>query len=364
MKTHNKGISFITLALAFAGAARGEESVAGKWKGQFDSQIGLQKYTYELRVDGDKLTGKATGEREMGTNEVAITEGKISTNEIFFVEPLKFGDQEIRIEYKGKFSGDEIKFHRKVGDVAEEDFVANRVKESPAADTGSSDGLPYPEDASLLPGKGPAQTWNDFPKVWSQRHAEWQQSRSKEIGAVVFLGDSITQGWNSLANDFPNLQVANRGIGGDTTRGVLYRLKADVLDLKPAAVVLLIGTNDIGLGGDPDEIADNIRQILLALKNFNPDLPVIVCKVMPRADRDLHPAEKIKKLNATVEAFVKSEPKFTECDTWSIYADENGNCKKGEFPDLLHPNRAGYDKWEAALKPIFAKLNLGTEKTH
>jgi lysophospholipase L1-like esterase len=349
------------LVLAFTGFAQAaDDSVAGKWTGQFDTQIGLQKYTYEFKVDGDKLTGKATGEREMGTNEVVIAEGRISTNELFFVEPLKFGDQELRIEYKGKISGDEIKFHRKVGNVAEEDFVANRVKES--ADNDLSDVSQYPKDPGSLPGKGPAQTWTDFPKVWAQRHAEWQQSRSNEVGAVVFLGDSITQGWNSLAKDFPNLKVANRGIGGDTTRGVLYRLKYDVLDLKPEAVVLLIGTNDIGLGGDPDDIADNVRQILLALKNSNPKMPVIICKVMPRADRNLHPTEKIKKLNATVEAFAKSEPKFVECDTWSIYADENGSCKKDEFPDLLHPNRAGYDKWEAALKPIFAQLNLGTEK--
>ena len=66
----------------------------------------------------------------MGTNNVAITEGKISTNGISFVEPLKFDDNELRIEYTGKVSGDEIKFHRKVGDFAEEDFVAKRVKEA------------------------------------------------------------------------------------------------------------------------------------------------------------------------------------------------------------------------------------------
>jgi beta-glucosidase len=46
------------------------------------------------------------------------------------------------------------------------------------------------------------------------------------------------------------------------------------------------------------------------------------------------------------------------CDTWSLYADKNGDCPKDEFPDLLHPNAAGYEKWEAALKPIFARLNL------
>ena len=131
MKTYTKSIALAALTLALAGSARGaDETVAGKWKGQFDSQIGLQKYTYEFKVDGTNLTGKAIGEREMGTNEVAITDGTVSTNGISFVEPLKFGDNELRIEYTGKVSGDEIKFHRKVGDVAEEDFVAKRVKET------------------------------------------------------------------------------------------------------------------------------------------------------------------------------------------------------------------------------------------
>src|SRR5690242_19220634 len=114
--------------LALAGTLRADESVAGSWKGKFDSQIGEQKYTYVFKVDGTNVTGTATGEREMGTNTVAITEGTITTNELAFVEPLKFGDNELRIEYTGKVNGDEIKFHRKVGDVAEEDFVAHRIR--------------------------------------------------------------------------------------------------------------------------------------------------------------------------------------------------------------------------------------------
>jgi len=232
---------------------------------------------------------------------------------------------------------------------------------SPAAV--SSDVSQYPTNDALLPGKGPAVTWEGFPKVWADRHKEWARTADKDKGAVVFLGDSITQGWHSLANAFPNIHVANRGIGGDTTRGVLYRLKADVLDLKPKAVVLLIGTNDIGYNANPEDVADNIRAILLALKNSNPNMPVVVCKVMPRSDRNLHAADRIEKLNALVEDFVKSQSNFVECDTWSIYADENGDCKKEYFnTDLLHLNAAGYTQWEAALKPVLAKLNLGTEK--
>jgi hypothetical protein len=152
MKNHTQKIALAVFTLALvASTSAAEDTVAGKWKGQFDSQIGLQKYTFEFKIEGDKLTGKAIGEREMGTNEVKITEGKINKDEISFVEPLKFDDNELRIEYTGKVSGDEIKFHRKVGEVAEEDFVAKRVKESeakteakpePKADTNSTPAKP------------------------------------------------------------------------------------------------------------------------------------------------------------------------------------------------------------------------------
>jgi hypothetical protein len=143
MKNYFKPLALVTLTLAIvAQACAAEESVAGRWKGEFDSQIGVQKYTFEFKVDGTNVTGKAIGEREMGTNDVAITEGKINKDEITFVEPLKFGDNELRIEYKGKIAGDEIKFHRKVGDVAEEDFVAKRVKETESKPGANPDAKP------------------------------------------------------------------------------------------------------------------------------------------------------------------------------------------------------------------------------
>jgi lysophospholipase L1-like esterase len=220
----------------------------------------------------------------------------------------------------------------------------------------------YPADATVLPGKGPLQPWPGFTNVWAERHATWRRDTNNETGAVVFLGDSITQGWNSLAKVFPDIKVVNRGIGGDTTRGVLYRLNADVLALKPTAVVLLIGINDIGLDGKPEDIADNIKAILLDLKRFNHRMPVIVCKVMPSSEKQHRPAGQIEKLNALVDEIVKSDPQCIRCDTWSIYADENGNCKREEFSDLLHPNAIGYAKWANALKPIFARLNLEAAK--
>jgi len=103
--------------------------VAGKWKTEFDTQIGIQKYTYEFKVDGDKITGKATFEREQAKGEVALKEIKVNGDDIAFMEPLNFDGQEIRIDYKGKVSGDEMKLTRQVGDFATEELVAKRIKE-------------------------------------------------------------------------------------------------------------------------------------------------------------------------------------------------------------------------------------------
>ena len=130
MKIHTGAILVAASTLALTGSARAGDGVAGKWMGEFDSQIGHQKYTFEFKVDGDKLTGRAVGERRIGTNNVAITEGKINQDNISFVEPGKYQDTDYRIEYTGKVSGDEIKLHRKVADFSETDFVAKRVKEA------------------------------------------------------------------------------------------------------------------------------------------------------------------------------------------------------------------------------------------
>jgi spermidine/putrescine-binding protein len=147
MKNIVKITGLAAFALAFIGTASAQDTVTGKWQGQFDSQVGLQKYTYDFKANGTNLTGRAVGISNNGTNNVAITDGMVSTNGITFAELLKFGDNDVRIEYTGKVSGDEIKLHRKVGDFAEEDLVVKRVKAGDArpdakADTNSPPAKP------------------------------------------------------------------------------------------------------------------------------------------------------------------------------------------------------------------------------
>jgi hypothetical protein len=114
----------VLVGAAFVTAA----DVTGRWTAEFDTQIGVQKYVYELKVEGTKLTGKAMGTIGETQHESEIQEGKVEGDDVSFVEIFKFQDQDIRISYKGKVSGDEIKFTRNVAEFATEELVAKRVK--------------------------------------------------------------------------------------------------------------------------------------------------------------------------------------------------------------------------------------------
>jgi lysophospholipase L1-like esterase/poly(3-hydroxybutyrate) depolymerase len=211
---------------------------------------------------------------------------------------------------------------------------------------------------NFFPGSGPTQPGNWFRGLWKGRRSDWAKSAEQDRGAVVFFGDSITQGWETLAEDFPELKVANRGISGDTTRGLRLRLQGDVLDLQPKAVSLLIGTNDLGLGASPEVVVENIQAIVAELHKANAAMPVIVNKVMPRGPQAGKFPEKIQALNALLEKAFTGDEKVVFCDTWSLFDNGEATVRKEEFPDLLHPNAAGYAKWREALQPIFSKLQL------
>src|ERR1700690_2306495 len=149
--------------------------------------------------------------------------------------------------------------------------------------------IPATDDG--LPGAGPIRRYDWFRQLWSQRRSTWAQHVQQDQGAVVFLGDSITQMWgDDLGGSFPGMKVANRGISGDTTRGVLIRLDEDVLALHPAAVVILIGTNDLEEKADPETIAANLKLIIAALEKADPKMPIILCQVFPSSDTKQRPA--------------------------------------------------------------------------
>jgi len=125
------GIRLSSLAVGlFLGALPAlAADVAGKWASEFDTQIGLQKYVFDLKVDGEKVTGKASFERMGQKGEVDLTEGKLVGDQLSFVETFEMEGNAVRIFYKGTVKGDEIAFTRDVGGFVTEQIVARRVKD-------------------------------------------------------------------------------------------------------------------------------------------------------------------------------------------------------------------------------------------
>ncbi len=218
--------------------------------------------------------------------------------------------------------------------------------------------LPANDDG--LPGAGPLRRYDWFQKLWQDKRSGWAKRVAEDQQALVFFGDSITQGWgDDFRGSFAGVKKANRGISGDTTRGMLIRLKDDVLSLNPSGVVLLMGTNDLEEGAEPETIAGNFKLIVAALKAHNPKMPIVVCQVFPSSNDKKRPAEKIKAVNALYAAAAKGDPQITVLDTWTLFADaKTGNARREEFPDLLHPNPVGYEMWTKALQPILATLGF------
>ncbi|MGC4003122.1 MAG: GDSL-type esterase/lipase family protein [Pirellulales bacterium] len=219
---------------------------------------------------------------------------------------------------------------------------------------------PYPDakDEQAWPGKGPIRM---FGWMVDHRNAFWKR-RDADRGAVVFAGDSLTENWKAkpLGEAFPDWKLANRGIGGDTSRGLLFRFEEDVLDLEPRALVLCIGSNDLSAHGDPAGIAANIQTMLAAARKRFPELPIVLCTVPPRA----HPQAPAKPgahadLNARIKKLPADDKRIAVVDLVPVLGEDEGKPTKENFgEDRLHLAAPGYEKWGAALKPAFEKLGL------
>jgi lysophospholipase L1-like esterase len=230
---------------------------------------------------------------------------------------------------------------------------------APAAVSTPSATDPFWPADGVFPVPGRTSSWAGFRAKNLQRRTLFAERQNEDRDAIVFVGDSITEGWKTLERDFADLgvKVANRGIGGDTTPNLVHRLQADVLSLNPRALVVLIGTNDLGENTAPAQIAANIKELHTRIRAAAPDIPIAWCLVMPRRGETY--LERIRDLNTRLVELAKADPKSTVCDTFSALALENGSPKPDLFnPDQLHLNPAGYAAWRAAVHPIVASWKL------
>ncbi len=164
---------------------------------------------------------------------------------------------------------------------------------------------------------------------------------------VVFMGNSITEGWKNIDPEFFNGRpYIGRGISGQTTPQMLLRFRSDVINLKPAVVVILAGTNDIAGNTGPSTqamIEDNIKSMVeLARAN---GIRVVLCSVLPAYDYPwtpgVEPAGKIVALNEWIKKYTK-EQKITYVDFFTPMVDERQGLNKIYSGDGVHPNKDGY----------------------
>ncbi len=173
-------------------------------------------------------------------------------------------------------------------------------------------------------------------------------TKAKE-GQVVFFGDSITEmlnvsDWYGDYSVKSGLELYNRGIGGDTTLGLYRRAKENVLCIKPEAVVILIGTNDLQFGFTPDFIAMNMENTLKLFKEECPDCKVILEAVYPVTEgkagkrKNMDILEVNRKYKALAEKYGAAF-----IDLTAVLADEKGNLKDEYTYDGLHLSARGYE---------------------
>ncbi len=206
-----------------------------------------------------------------------------------------------------------------------------------------------------------AQDWANLQK-FQRENAELPATKEGE-NRIVFMGNSITIGWIKTHPEFfAGKSYVNRGISGQTTPQMLLRFRQDVLNLNPAAVVILAGINDIAENTGPSTIqmiADNIFSMAELAKINN--IKVVLCSVLPAIDfpwrHGLEPAEKVIKLNDTIKSYAENNG-FEYVDYYSSMVNESKGLKDDLGTDGVHPNFNGYLIMETLLEKRLTKMKL------
>lgn len=190
-----------------------------------------------------------------------------------------------------------------------------------------------------------------------------QLKKIDEPNRVVFMGNSITEGWSNFDKDFfINNPFVNRGISGQTTPQMLIRFRPDVVNLNPKAVVILAGINDIAGNTGPislENTAENIISMADIAKANN--IKVYICSTLPAIDfpwsPGIEPGPKVIKLNSILKNYC-DQNNITYVDYFTSVADDKGGLKVPEYTtadDLVHPNLAGYKVMEKIILSALEK---------
>jgi lysophospholipase L1-like esterase len=199
---------------------------------------------------------------------------------------------------------------------------------------------------------------------WQQRH-EKILDQLDPATEIVFIGDSITQGWEEdgaaiFAENFSDWKTLNLGFCSDHTHHVLWRLRnGELKGLNPKVVILLIGTNNTGREAlqAASETSAGIVDIVSEVHAQCPDCKVLLLAILPRnTNPEEAPRRRNDEINRLVSTLPESMPFVTYKNLNHLFLEADGRLRKDLMPDLLHPSEQGYQIWAEALIPILEKL--------
>jgi lysophospholipase L1-like esterase len=194
------------------------------------------------------------------------------------------------------------------------------------------------------------------------RHKQFLKIVVDGKGDIIFLGDSITQGWEGAgkkvwAEYFASLNPVNLGIGGDQTGHVLWRITEgkELEPLKPKVAVIMIGTNNTG-SHTSEQIAGGVKAIVDELRKQKPDMKILLLGIFPRSASAKDPLrEKIIKTNEMISKLDDGKHIFYK-DIGGKFLDKDGTLDEKIMPDFLHLSQEGYEIWATAIKDDIEKL--------
>ncbi len=205
------------------------------------------------------------------------------------------------------------------------------------------------------------------PTNWVARHEGFLAEAKQGKFDLVFIGDSITDGWRTKGLAVWNKCYAprhalNLGIGGDRTQHVLWRIEHGELDsLKPKGVVLMIGTNNTGKEKDGSprnstaEAIGGIRAVVKSIRAKLPESKLLLLAVFPRGAVDAPQRAQVQEINTAI-AKLDDGKMIKFLDIGKVFLAEDGSIPRAIMPDLLHPSAEGYQRWADAMEPTLAAM--------
>jgi len=195
---------------------------------------------------------------------------------------------------------------------------------------------------------------------WKAHHERHLRALGRATAKVIFLGDSITEGWSvapAYRENFGKYSPLNFGIANDMTQNVLWRVEHGALDgTHPQAVVLMVGINNLAGGFTPEQTADGVRAVVTTIQAHVPDTRVLLLGVLPaRQDAGNPLRQTIKDANRLLQGLAKPG-KVEVRDVGSVLLEPDGSITKATMRDFLHPTAEGFGRLSQAMAPFLDSL--------